>query len=235
MIDELKPKNFRAWALVSMIACLVACISDLGAVFVFARYYPGYNSMSQPISALGAMGSPISRFVSLWWILIGIILFIFAFAYEKSEASLSKYHRITSWLIMLYAVFEQAGSGIFPGNRIAGRLTSTGIVHNVLGSVGIIALLVAPLVLSRKYKQPEDTAMYRFLRIITCTGIPLFIIFILSHFTLPGLSWLKALHGFWQRLFLAEYYAFMSIAAIRQYRDNRLPDPETLFNLSQQH
>ncbi len=234
MDEELKRKNFLAWATASMILCIVACVGDMGMVFMSTQFYKGYNSISQPISRLGAMGSPIARFMSIWWIFIGLLLVFYAIAFGKSNASGNKWHTITAWLIACYAVFEQAGSGIFPGNRIAGHYTPVGIVHNSLGAIGVIALIIAPFVISRKYRHTEYTGMLWFLRMVSMTGIPLFVIFIFSHFSFHIMHWIIARHGLWQRLFISIYYLFLIVISIKHYTENRDPEPEMIFNLSQQ-
>jgi hypothetical protein len=233
MDDEIKRTNFHAWATISMVLSLVACIFDFGGVFVFSAYYKGYSSVSQPISQLGALGSPIARFVSIWWICIGVLLLFFAIAYEKSNTDRNAYQRMTSWLIAFYAIFEQAGSGIFPGNKIAGHYTTVGLAHNAIGSIGVVALILAPFIIMRKYTKKDDPRIFLFLQAVCYVGIPVFLIFILTHFHLQGLDWINMRHGLWQRMFISVYYLFLIMISVKQFMDTRDPEPESVFNLSQ--
>jgi len=59
---------------------------------------------------------------------------------------------------------------LFPGNHLAGHLTLTGIIHNVIGGIGVIALVAIPFVLMRKYSRAGDVAFNRFLLLISVTG-----------------------------------------------------------------
>jgi hypothetical protein len=230
MNDLIKPKNNILWSQVALVACLVACIGDLTALIIFARLYPGYNQLLQPISALGAHGSPIARVVSSWWILIGLILLLFAIAYGKSELVQTPVHRLIAWLIGIYAVGEEIGSGVFPGNHVAGHLTSIGIVHNILGGFGVVALMISPFVLMKKYSRTDHYNLNRFFLIISITGILGFLLFSITRLNPPGFHWLHAWHGLWQRLFVADYYAILIVAAIQQFLEHRLPKPQELFS-----
>jgi hypothetical protein len=208
--------RFLRWSYAALIMCLVATVSDVVSLTVFARFFPAYDPQLQPISALGASGSPIARFVSGWWILLGLLFLLFAFAYAKSNFLHNPAQKISSWLIGVYALGEEAGSGLFPGNHVAGHLTATGIIHNIIGGIGTVALVAIPFVLMKKYTRTGHPAFYRFLLIISLTGIVFFLLFTLSRLTLPGLYGLRLLHGLLQRLFVADFYAMLVVIAAKQ-------------------
>jgi hypothetical protein len=214
-------KKHSFWVYVSLLACLIACIGDLAALMVFTHIYKGYNPNIQPISALGALGSPIAREVSCWWIFIGSVFLLFAYAYAKSDAHQNSAQRLTAWLIAIYAVGEEIGSGVFPGNHFAGHLTSIGIIHNVIGGIGISALVIAPFVLMKKYTRADHPSFNYFLWTISILGILVFLIFSISRSTLPELLWMRSQHGLWQRLFVADYYAFLIAIASKLLLEHR--------------
>jgi hypothetical protein len=210
-----------AWSGIAMTTCLSACLGDIIAVNLFSRYYPGFDARLQPISALGAQGSPVARLVSGWWIFAGFIFLIFAIAYKRSEELQTRPHVFSAWLFGIYAVGEEIGSGIFPGNRILGQLTTIGIVHNVIGGIGTLALIISPFVLLKKYLQTNHRLMRRYLIFVCISGVLTFIVFILSHFRQPGLEWLYLHHGLLQRIFIFDYYLYMMVIAVRLYYDKR--------------
>jgi hypothetical protein len=214
-------KKYSLWAYGSLLACFVACVGDLAALWVFSHMYKGYNPDIQPISALGAQGSPIARLVSGWWIFIGSVFLLFAYAYGKCDAGQNSAHKLTAWLVAIYAVGEEIGSGIFPGNHIAGHLTSIGIVHNVTGGIGVIALVFAPFVLMKKYTRADHLSFNRFLWTISILGILAFLFFSISRLTRPELFWLRSRHGLWQRLFVADYYVFLIAIAAKLVLEHR--------------
>jgi len=218
------------WSKIAVVTCLIACIGDMILVNIFSRYYPGFNPVVQPTSALGALGSPVAHVVSAWWIIAGFIFLFFAFAYYQSEEIQTKAHHLTSWLFGIYAVGEEMGSGIFPGNRILGHLTTIGILHNVIGGIGTGALLISPFVLLKKYRKNEDYLLSRYLLFVCISGILIFITFTISHFNWPGMKWLYLRHGLIQRIFITDYYLFMIVMALKLYYDKWTAQMHTWFN-----
>jgi hypothetical protein len=225
------PKKYLFWVYVSLIACLVACLGDLAALVVFAHLYHGYNASLQTISALGAWESPISRLVSWWWIFIGSVFLLFAFAYGKCDVEPGSAQKRTAWLVAIYAAGEEIGSGIFPGNHLSGHLTSTGIVHNIVGGIGVVALVIAPFVLMRKYTPKDQPSFNHFLRLISLLGILAFVVFSLSRIVQPEYLWLRLRQGIWQRLFVVDYYIFLIGIAFKLLMEYRLPTNPNAINL----
>jgi small-conductance mechanosensitive channel len=214
-------KRFINWSYAALITCLVATVCDLVSLAVFAHFYAAYNPKLQPISALGASGSPISLFVSGWWVFLGLVFLVFSYAYGKSNFLHHPAQRISAWLMGVYALGEEAGSGLFPGNHLANHLTATGIVHNIIGGIGVIALVTIPFVLMKKYTRAGHPAFNRFLLIISLTGIIFFLLFSISRLTLPGLYGLRLWHGLWQRFFVANYYIMLVVIASKQVLESR--------------
>jgi hypothetical protein len=222
------------WSKIAMVTCLIACLGDITSVNIFSRYYPEFNAIIQPISALGALGSPIAHLVSAWWVFVGFIFLIFAIAYNRSEEIQTRTHYLSSLLFGIYAVGEEMGSGIFPGNRILGQLTTIGIVHNVIGGIGTGALIISPFVLLKKYQLKDDYLMSRYLLFVCISGILTFAVFSMSHFTLMGTQWLYKRHGFFQRIFISDYYLFMIVIAVKLYYDKWSSQMHSWFNPLQQ-
>jgi hypothetical protein len=230
MIKPFFKASHLAWSKIAMITCLIACLGDIISVNIFSRFYPEFDAIAQPISALGARGSPIAHLVSAWWIFVGFIFLFFAVAYNRSEEIQTRAHHISSWLFGIYAVGEEMGSGIFPGNRILGQLTATGIVHNIIGGIGTGALIISPFVLLKKYQQKDDYMMSRYLLFVCISGILTFAVFALSHYTFLGTDWLYNRHGFFQRIFISDYYLFMIVIAVKLYYDQWTSRMNSLFN-----
>jgi hypothetical protein len=222
------------WSKIAMLSCIIACLGDMVLVKVFSRYYPEFNPVVQPTSALGAMGSPVAHLISAWWIIAGFIFLLFAIAYYHSEETQTRTHRLTSWLFALYAVGEEMGSGIFPGNRILGHLTTIGIIHNVIGGIGTAALLISPFFFLKKYREKENYLMRRYLLFVCISGILIFVAFAISHFNWPGMKWLYLRHGLIQRIFITDYYLFMIVIATKLFYDNWTSSITSLFNPLQQ-
>jgi hypothetical membrane protein len=210
----------KIWGRMVPVLCIIACLSDFVSLIFFAHLYPGYDPMKQPISALGASQSPIAGLVSAWWILTGLVFLMLAFTYWKSGDPKSRINKITSWLIAIYAICEEAGSGVFPGNHLNHHLTTIGMVHNIVGGFGLIALAAIPYVLMKDHKINEHPFLHRFAKTVAWSGILFFLLFSITRFETLQIRWLSQWHGLWQRLFIANYYLFLIVISIHRNLDS---------------
>jgi hypothetical protein len=204
-----------------MLSCFLACLCDIFSIPVFTRFYPGYNPVAQPISVLGAAGSPIARFVSWCWIFIGVLFLLFAVGYGLSNYRKLTAHRFAAWLIGIYGLGEEIGSGVFPGNHLAGHLTAIGWIHNMVGGIGMAALMVLPPVLMRKFTRSEFPVLHRFCLIITIIGLFIFVGFTISHISAFTGRRFALWHGLWQRLWVVNYYVFLMVIAVHLLTEAR--------------
>lgn len=205
----------RNWALTALISVTLATTADIFSLGVFHRYYPAYHPLTDPISALGSNTSPIAGAVSAWWIILGCVFLFFAFAYRAGRSS----NRVVFLLIVLYAVCEELGSGLFPGNHLDHHLTLTGWIHNVLGAVGVAGLVAVPFVLMRDSMVRKRKPFLQFLKIASASGLIFFLLFSVSRLSTPSLALLRSYHGLWQRLFVANYYVILVVLAAFQLKN----------------
>ncbi len=207
----------RSAAVISFLACTVACVGDTTAVYIFGTLYPGYNHLMQPMSALGASGSPVARLASAWWVLIGILFILFAAGYRRVYTSAGPRYKIVSWLIALYGAGEGIGSGIFPGNRIGGHLTPLGIVHITLGVLGVAAIMVLPFVMLGTFSKAQNIVMRYFSLAAAASGIITVLLFNLSN-VINAADTVFSYRGLWQRVFVFIYYVYLMVIAYRMLR-----------------
>jgi hypothetical protein len=210
-----------SWAKIAMVSCCIACLLDMATISIFARFYPGYNSIVQPVSVLGAAGSPIARIVSLWWVFIGLLFLLFAFGYGVSNHTKPSTHNLAAWLIGIYAVGDEIGSGVFPGDHLAGYLTATGWIHNIVGGIGMAALMVLPPVLMKKFTLSAFPILHSFCIIITAIGSIIFLGFTVSHISVFKGHWFASSHGLWQSLWIINYYVFLMVIAVQLVIEDR--------------
>jgi hypothetical protein len=121
-------------------------------------------------------------------------------------------------------VCEEIGSGVFPGNHLDSHLTTVGWVHNILGGIGVAALVMVPFVLLRPESDSITKLFRRFMITISITGITLFLLFSVSRMTIPAVAFLRSWHGLWQRLFVANYYVVLVVIALLQVMAEARPD-----------
>ncbi len=194
----------------SVIACCVACVGDFVVLFVFGSQYPGYSQFYDTMSSLGATASPVSFIVSAWWIILGLLFFVFAFGFRLAFSPVNKYVNLAFWLIIIYGLGEGLGSGLFKADHQDGLLTSSAIIHDIFGGFGVSAILLLPLVMQKIIPRSVNPGFHLLSKFILVIGFVLLLLFTLR-FTNNGESELLRLKGLWQRLFVFFYYLYLLI------------------------
>ncbi|MFA6924856.1 MAG: DUF998 domain-containing protein [Bacteroidales bacterium] len=201
----------KQFVLIASIACFVACIGDMLSAFILGTYYyPHYNIIMQPISTLGADVSPVSIVMSACWIFIGVLFIIFAIGFNIAFSSSEKSHKFATWLIIIYGLGEEIGSGIFPGNHIRNELTTIGIVHNIVGGIGITALIILPFVMRKIIQKFQYPKMYKYSWFVIIFGLITILLFTASKLVVPSDN-IISYRGLWQRLFILNYYIYLMV------------------------
>jgi len=205
--------SFRKyWVPAACVLCYLACFGDAIALYLFGREYPGYRHVADTISTLGATKSPVSDQISAWWMIIGSVFVVLALAFNEVYKERGRNVRIAAWLIALYGLGEGWGSGLFKADHVGRALTTSAIVHDILGGIGSLASLVLPLVMLRVFPKKERPGFYVFTVVIFCTGAVVSLLFTSNHFSSSAIS---SYTGLWQRLTIAVHYVyFMAIAGV---------------------
>ncbi|MFB9080672.1 DUF998 domain-containing protein [Flavobacterium procerum] len=210
------------WAKMTAVFCIIVCIADFMILFVLGNYYPGYSQLTNTMSSLGASISPVSNIISLWWIAIGIVFVFFGFQFRKAFDNNAKNVKIASGLIMLYGLGEGIGSGVFKADRIGGEMTSSFIVHDIAGSIGLLAALLLPLFMHKVISRKENPFFYGLSWIVFVTGIITMLLFTIR-FSSDETSLIIHFKGLWQRLFLLNLYVyFIAISIIMYHKKCRI-------------
>ena len=206
--------KFKAnYIMTSSIACFIVCSGEFIVLFVFGAFYPGYNHLKDTMSLLGSSWSPVSDETSLWWIIAGVLLIFFASGFKKAFSTKGKFARIGSLLIVLYGLGEGIGSGVFKADRILGKLSVSAIIHDILGGIGVAAILILPLIMQKVVTKKENTAFYRMSKIIFITGIVTVLLF-LFRYSANQNNFFSVNKGLWQRLFMLNTYVYLVTIAI---------------------
>jgi hypothetical protein len=193
-------------------ACFTGCIGDFVSLFILGSKYPGYNQIHDTMSSLGSSVSPVSDIISVWWIILGILMIVFAFGFRASYSADDKYVKTIFWLIILYGLGEGLGSGLFKADRVSGSYTTSFIVHDILGGAGVIAIMVLPLIV-QKIKPSFSNARFKsFSRIVFILGI-LFLVLFSFRFVKNGNNLIAGCKGLWQRLFIMVCYIYLMAVA----------------------
>lgn len=201
---------------ITAIICIIVCIADFILLFLLGTYYPGYSQLTNTISSLGASASPVSGLISLWWILIGILFIFFGFIFRKAFDKNLKNVKFASILSMLYGLGEGIGSGLFKADRIAGKMTNSFIMHDIMGSIGVIAALIFPLVMLKVFTKKNMPRFYLFSWIIFVIGLITILLFTVR-FSCRADDFIPIYRGLWQRLFMLNLYIYFIAISVIMY------------------
>lgn len=206
-------KNSVQFINVSAIACIVVCIGEFVTLFVFGAYFPGYNHLKDTMSILGASISPVAKAASIWWVIMGFLLIFFGIGFRKAFSEKGLFAKVASWLIILYGFGEGIGSGAFKANHIVNGYTTSLLIHDSLGGIGVAAILLLPLIMQKVIGKNEHPVFYRMSGIMFITGIVTVLLFLFRY--LPDENnFLTIYKGLWQRLFMLNTYIYLTTIAI---------------------
>jgi hypothetical protein len=201
------------------VACFAGCTVDFLSLFILGKEYPGYNQLSDTMSSLGSSASPVSAIISFWWIILGILMIIFAFGFRAAYSPDDKNVKIVFWLLILYGLGEGMGSGLFKADSIAGSYTTSFIIHDFLGGAGVVAILILPLFVKRikPYFSMPWFKIYSNMVVILGT---VFLILFTTRFAGFGENMVSRYIGLWQRLYVMVCYIYILTIAVKMVTGN---------------
>ncbi len=206
-------KGITRHIIISALACIIACIGEFVFMFVFGAFYPGYSQLKDTMSSLGSSVSPVSNEISIWWVIMGVLLIFFGIGFKKAFSEKGKFSKIASWLIIFYGFGEGIGSGLFKANHVIDELTTTAIIHDILGGIGVASILLLPLIMQKVVTKNEKPVFYRMSLIVFIIGIITIFLF-LFRFSSDENNFFSIYKGLWQRLFMLNTYIYLTTIAI---------------------
>jgi hypothetical protein len=206
-------KNSHIFIIISSVACIVVCIGEFVTVFAFGELYPGYSHLKDNMSLLGTSISPVSGEISLWWVIMGVLLIFFGIGLIKSFEEKERSAKLAPWLIILYGIGEGIGSGLFKADRTVNGLSTSAIIHDIVGGIGVAAILLFPLIMQKVITKKEMPVFYRMSQIVFLSGIITVFLFLFRYSTDEN-NFLTVYKGLWQRLFMLNTYVYLATLAI---------------------
>jgi hypothetical protein len=179
--------------------------------------YPGFSHLTNTWSYLGAIASPVSGIISLWWIIMAFLFLWFAIGFRFAFPKDSPHIKTVMWMLILYGFGEGAGSGLFKADHSGDLLTVSGFIHNFLGGIGVVAILLLPLVMQKINRMKNNRFFKIFSWLVFITGCFLLILF-LSRYIFPGNNVLVSYKGLWQRLFVLVCYIYLTVIIVMMIR-----------------
>ncbi len=209
------------------LACLAACTGDVLFTFLLGSRYPGYNQVTDVMSLLGASGSPVSDVINVWWIILGVLIIVFAIGFRVAFYSPGFFLRVSFWLFVVYGVGEGIGSALFKANIEGNSMTTSYIIHDIFGGAGVLAILIVPLAVTRILPFSLNSIFKRFSKFVVIAGVLLLILFSFrfagSESTFP-----VKYTGLWQRLFMFDYYIYILVIAFIMLKQAMFPETDSM-------
>jgi hypothetical protein len=199
--------------ILAALVLIITCIADYVITFILAEKYPGYNPLTDTLSKLGATASPVGRMISGWWLLLSILITFFGIGFYQSFNHKGKPVLIATWLIIIYALGEGMGSGLFPANYIEHGLTFSLIIHDAFSGIGVGSIIILPLVMLNLFPKEKFRYFYMYSILVTVVGLLMLILFSIAKiFNNPDYI-ILSYKGLWQRLMNANYYLYLVVLA----------------------
>lgn len=205
----------------SAILCISGCIADLLMIWIFGNQIPGFNQLTGTLSSLGVSTSPVAGEVTVWSVVLGIVLIFFAMGFRQAFQKYGKETRNAFWLIIFYALGEDIASGIFRADSINGKLTNLAYLHDVLGGIGVVSLLILPLVMHQIFTKFSFPLFNRYSRMAWFAGIIATLLFSFRLEYFAG-TFLYTYSGLWQRIFLVNYYIYFIVISFMIMKETNI-------------
>jgi len=196
---------------------IAACLVDSISMFILGREIKGYSILHNAMSAMGRPNSPVDHRIDLWWVLMGILFLIFGLGIRWAFSDQKKWGMAASVLIMLYGIGEGLGSALFPEDKGGAMHSFNGILHNLLGSVGIVSITIFILVMAKLIPEYKKFSIVAFL-----IGIISIVFFLTGHFWGNPNNFFVLTKGLWQRIYVWDYYIFVIAVAIKIISDKNI-------------
>ena len=201
------PRVSKNFIIISCWLCFGVCIGDLMILFFMGNRFPGYSQLTGTISSLGASNSPVSNFVSVWWILLGLFFMAYAYSFAILLKNRGRIVKIIAWLIAIYGFGEGIGSGLFKADYINNTMTTSAYIHDTLGGFGVIGILIMPLFMKRIFTKETNPSFYILNTIVFYAGLFFSGLFL---FRFMNGNFFYEYKGIWQRLALINNYIYFS-------------------------
>ena len=206
--------------IIAAIAGLLAFVGDFLVTIVLGLFYPNYNHLEMVMSDLGTSQSPVGAWINLWWIIGGVLFFIFAVGFRMTFAAHRRSATAVMVLIMLFGLGAWICGGLFPMEPGGLETTLAGKLHGVCGGIGYMVIVFVPLVSLVIFPRKRVPGMYWLSIGVFVLGLVSFALFVVSE-DVPSTAGILSYTGLWQRLFLLSHYTYLGVIAALMVRSAR--------------
>jgi hypothetical membrane protein len=211
-------KNKRLIRMLSL-SGILASILNSSLIIALDLTVPDYNSITQYVSEYGTIPGVISKIVSAWWIISGIMLMLFSFALNNAMQKSGRFSFVGPLCICLYGLMDSIGSAIFPMDTA--DVTFSGIIHILVSFIGITAVIFSPLALVNRMK--KDPVWSNLVCFAWVTQICFLLIYIVCVLAFADIYFSKYA-GILQRVFILEADIWMAVLGFYALKALKAPD-----------
>ena len=170
---------------------------------------PEYSHLVNFVSELGAIGAPNAIFQRINFLLVGILIMVFAFGLHRGIAN-RKGSFIGPLLVGIFG-FSAVLSGVFSADLIQPESFSNNM-HMLASGIGSTAALIGFFVISDSLEKDPLWKSYRYFSIIIA------VVAILVSMVGGGLLGALGLPGLSQRLYMAVLFLWIEVMAIHLFQ-----------------
>lgn len=200
---------------IGAISGILALVGEFAIEIYAAANYPGYSSISQSISRLGAHESPFHLLITNWSLVFTLFISLFAYGFWTAFKNDFIYAKLASVLIFFYGLGEGVVAGIFPMATPAIDNVDIFSAHNISSGIGVMSLVLFSFVTLALF-WGKDRRGVVFTLLVALFGLFFFLLFLLAKFNFYPI--LVPFKGLWQRLFQAIYYSYFIFLAVRMIK-----------------
>jgi hypothetical protein len=196
----------------SPILLIVILASEFFVTFLLGFFFKDYSHIEMVMSELGSASSPVAFWMSLYWVIYGIVFILFGYSFYQTYQQ-NRVTQMVGYLFILIGI----GAGwfsAFPMDVAGAAVTLPGTLHNIGSGIGFLAMFMIPFLLLRFFEGESHKILRIFL-----ISIQVFVVgqSVILLFLVPvGNSGYSIYIGLWQRLYLAAYYVVFTMLALRK-------------------
>ncbi len=183
----------------------VAMIGDFVVPLILGIKYPNHNALYDVISELGTQGSPVTKQISAWLIIEGILFICFGIGQGLQFRNQTWAHWIYLWGILVFGIGAGVIAGIFPEDTKGAEETITGKIHGIFSGLGFMFLIMNSL---WALWIDELNGLEGLNTILFILGVITFGLFVASEKKEAGIL---GMSGLWQRLNMLVVYSAILI------------------------
>ena len=114
--------------------------------WVLAKFYPGYDGKTMPMSALGNPKSPVRRVYNVWLLWLGGFLLVTAARFFQEDFSKAPVLSVLRLICLsVFAVGAGLVAGLFSVGETKDEKAAAAVIHGIGAAIGFMALLFYPL------------------------------------------------------------------------------------------